>query len=82
MMQEAMLVCIDIYRPEYTLSEDLGLHNYISNPTKPTAKLTVMTQQISMWRLLMAWFCEMANSVIGEGGKHLEYKQLIFNPKT
>jgi hypothetical protein len=30
----------------------------------------------------MAWFCEMANSVIGEGGKLLEYKQLIANPKT
>jgi hypothetical protein len=26
--------------------------------------------------------CEMANSVIGEGGKLLEYKQLIANPKT
>ncbi len=30
----------------------------------------------------MAWFCEMANSVIGEGGKLLENKQLIANPKT
>ncbi len=26
-MQEAMLACVDIYRPEYTLSEDLGLLN-------------------------------------------------------
>jgi hypothetical protein len=30
----------------------------------------------------MAWFCEMANSVIGEGSKLLNYKQLIANPKT
>jgi hypothetical protein len=30
----------------------------------------------------MAWFCEMENSVIGEGGKLLKYKQLIDNPKT
>ena len=30
----------------------------------------------------MAWFCEMENSVIGEGGKLLKYKQLIANPKT
>ncbi len=72
-MQEAMLACVDIYRPEYTLTEDLGLLNYTSNPTKPTAKLTVMPQQMSMRHLLMEWFCEMANSVIGEGGKLLEY---------
>ncbi len=37
---------------------------------------------MSMRCLLMAWFCEMANSVIGEGSKLLEYKQLIANPKT
>jgi hypothetical protein len=30
----------------------------------------------------MTWFCEMANSVIGEGGELLEYKQFIANPKT
>jgi hypothetical protein len=35
-----------------------------------------------MRHLPMAWFCEMVNSVIGEGGKLLEYKQLIANPKT
>ncbi len=76
------MACVDIYRPEYTLSEDLGLLNYTSNPTKPTAKFTVMPKQMSMRRLLMAWFCEMANSVIGEGGKLLKYKQLMANPKT
>ncbi len=77
-----MLACVDIYRPEYTLSEDLGLLNYTSNPTKPMAKFTVMLQQMSMRRLPMAWFCEMANSVIGEGSELLKYKQLIANPKT
>ncbi len=81
-MQEAMLTCVDIYCPEYTLSEDLGLLDYNSNPTKPTAKFIVMPQQMLMHCLTMAWFCEMANSVIGEGGKLLEYKQLIANPKT
>jgi hypothetical protein len=35
-----------------------------------------------MRRLLMAWICEMANSVIGEGDELIEYKQLIANPKT
>jgi hypothetical protein len=71
-----------IYRLKYTLSEDLGIHNYTSNPTKPTAKFTVTPQQMSMRRLPMACFCEMANSVIGEGGELLKYKQLIANPKT
>ncbi len=77
-----MLACVDIYRLEYTLSEDLGFLNYTSNSTKPTAKFTVTPQQMSIWHLLMAWLCEMANSVIGEGGKLLEYKQIIANPKT
>jgi hypothetical protein len=81
-MQEAMLACADIYQPDYILSEDLGLLNYTSNPTKPREKFTVMPQQMSMRRLPMTWFCEMANSVIGKGGKLLKYKQLIANPKT
>jgi hypothetical protein len=81
-MQEAMLTCVDIYRPEYTISKDLGLLNYTSNPIKPTTKSTVMPQQMSIRHLPMAWLCDMANSVIGEGGKLLEYKQLIANPKT
>ncbi len=81
-MQEAMLACVNIYHLEYTLSEDLGLLNYTSNPTKPTAKFMVMPQQMSMQRLPMAWFCEMANLVIGEGSKQLKYKQLIASPKT
>ena len=37
---------------------------------------------MSMRRIPMTWFCEMANAVIGEGGELLEYKQLIANPKT
>jgi hypothetical protein len=41
-MQEAMLACVDIYRSEYIVSEDLGLLNYTSNPTKPRAKFMVM----------------------------------------
>ncbi len=81
-MQEAMSACVDIYCPEYILSEDLGLLNYILNPTKPTAIFTVTPHQMSTRRLPMAWFSEMANSVIGEGGKLLEYKHLITNTKT
>jgi hypothetical protein len=81
-MQEVMLACVNIYRPEYILSEDLCLLNYTSNPNKPRAKFMVTPQQMSMRCLLMTWFCETANSVIGVGVKLLEYKQLIANPKT
>jgi hypothetical protein len=81
-MQEAMLACVDINCLEYILSEDLGILNYTSNPTKPRAKFTVTPQQMSIWWLPMTWFCEMANSVIGEGGELLKYKHLITNPKT
>jgi hypothetical protein len=81
-MQEAMLACVDIYRQEYILSEYLGILNYTSNPTKPRAKFMVTPQQMSMRRLLMTWFCEMANSVIGEGSELLEYERLIASPKT
>jgi hypothetical protein len=81
-MQEAMLACIDIYCPEYTLSENLGLLNYTLKPTKPMEKYMVTPQQMSMRRLPMTCLCEMENSVIGEGSELLEYKQLIANPKT
>jgi hypothetical protein len=81
-MQEAMFACIDIYKPEYILSEDLGLLNYISTQPNPKPNFKLTPHQMSMRRLPMAWFCEMANVVIGEGGELLEYKQLIANPKT
>ena len=34
-MKEAMFACIDIYKPEYILSKDLGLLNYATTPTNP-----------------------------------------------
>ena len=81
-MQEAMFTCIDIYKPEYILSEDFGLLNYTA--ALPTRKITFTAtpQQLSMRRFPMKWFCEMANAVIGEDGEFMEYKQLIANPKT
>ena len=59
-MQEAMLSCIDLTNP----------------------KFTVTPEQMSRRRLPMAWFCEMANSVIGTNGELLEYRHLIANPAT
>jgi hypothetical protein len=59
-MQEAMLACIDI--------------------TKPNFK--ILAVEMASQKLPMTWLCEMANSVLGEHGKLLEYRHLIANPKT
>ncbi len=72
---------IDIYKREYILSEDLGLLDYATTPPNPMKIIKVMQSQMSMRRIPMTWFCEMANAVIGQGGELLEYKQLIANPK-
>ncbi len=76
-MQEAMLVCVDISKPKYILSQDLGLLNYREKPT-----FKISAKQLSTCKILMTWFCEMTNSVLGEKGKLLKYRHLISNPKT
>ena len=81
-MQEAMFACIDIYKPEYIVSEDLGLLNFAAAPPTSKPTFTATPQQLSIRRFPMTWFCEMANAVIGEGGELMEYKQLIADPKT
>jgi hypothetical protein len=48
--------------------------------TNPKFKLSAA--KLSSQRIPMTWLCEMANSVIGEQGKLLEYQHLIANPKT
>jgi len=80
-MQEAMLSCVDIYRPKHVLSADLGILNFAATvPTGTT--FTVTPQKMSARRIPMTWFCEMANLVIGENGELLEYRHLIANHKT
>jgi hypothetical protein len=81
-MQEAMFACIDIYKPEYILSEDLGLLNFAAAPPTRKPTFTVTPQQLSMRQFPMKWFYEMANAVIGADGELMEYKQLIANPKN
>jgi hypothetical protein len=76
-MQEAMLVCVDISKPTYIVSQDLDLLNYRERPT-----FKISAKQLSTRKIPMTWFCEMANSVLGEKGKLLEYWHLIGNPKT
>ena len=81
-MQEAMLSCIDIYKPDYILLEDLGLLNYATTPTNPMKNIKEVTpRQMSMRRIPMTWFCEMAIAVLGEDGELLEYQHLIAIPK-
>jgi hypothetical protein len=76
-MQKAMLECVDITNPTYIVSRDLGILDYREKPTiKPSA------QKMASQQFPMTWLCEMANSVIGENGKLLEYRHLIANPKT
>jgi hypothetical protein len=80
-MQEAMLSCVDIYKPNYVLSADLGILNFAA--TVPTGTTyTVTPQKMSARRIPMTWFCEMANLVIGEKGELLEYRHLIANKTT
>ena len=80
-MQEAVLSCVDIYKPQYVLSTNLGILNYAA--TVPTGKTyTVTPQQMSVRRIPMSWFCKMANLVVGDNGKLLEYCHLVSNHKT
>jgi hypothetical protein len=80
-MQEAMVSCVDIYKPQYVLSKNLGILNFAA--TVPTGKTcTVTPQQMSVCRIPMLLLCEMANSVIGDNGELLEYRHLVSNPKT
>jgi hypothetical protein len=81
-MQEVMLLCVDIYKPQYVLSRDLGLLNFAKTPNRKEPLINVSPQQMSQRKLLMTWFCKMGNSVIGDSGELLEYCHLIANPKT
>ncbi len=50
------------------------------NITKPIFEISAA--KMASQKLPMTWLCEMANSVLGEQGKFLEYWHLIANPKT
>jgi hypothetical protein len=72
---------MDTYKPQYVMSPDLGILNYVA--IAPTGMMhTVTPQQMSVRRIPMTWFREMANSVIGDSGEILEYRHLIANHAT
>ncbi len=50
------------------------------NITKP--KFEISAAELVTRKFLLVWFCKMANFVIGEHGKLLEYQHLIVNPRT
>ena len=70
-----MLACVDITKPTYIASQNLGLLNYRENT------LEVSAQKMVIRSFPMTWLCEMANSVLRENGELLEYRQIIANPK-
>jgi hypothetical protein len=76
-MQEAMLSRVDIYKPQYVLSANLGILNFAATPKLMGTMYTVTPQQMLVRRLPLAWFCKMANSVIGKNGELMEYCHLI-----
>jgi hypothetical protein len=76
-----MLSCLDIYKPQYVVSTDLGILNYVA--TAPTGTMhTATPQQMSVRRIPMTCFHKMANSVIGDNGELLEYRHLIAKHAT
>ena len=81
-MQEAMLSCIDITKPSYIVSQDLGILNYQEKTRVLPERQELSAQQMMSRSFPMTWLCEMANSVMGENGELLEYRHLIANPMT
>ncbi len=80
-MQGAMLSCVDIYKPQYVLSRDLGILTFAKTPNSKGPLINVSPLQMLQRKLPMTWFCKMAKMVIGDNGKLLEYCHLIANPK-
>ncbi len=81
-MQEAMLSCMDIYKPNYITSTDLGILNYTKTPKPTGTTFTVTPKQMSQCKLPMKWLCKMANSVVGANEELLEYRHLIATQTT
>jgi hypothetical protein len=81
-MQEAMLSCVDVYKPQYIVSMDLGTLTYTKTTELTGTTYTVTTKQMAQRKLSMKWLCQMANSALGVNGELLEYCHLILNQTT
>ncbi len=78
-MQEVMLSCVDINKPHYIVSADLGILNYTKTPKLTGTTYTVTPKQMAQHKLPMKWLCQMANSMMGVNEELLEYRHLIAN---
>jgi hypothetical protein len=81
-MQEAMLSCVDIYKPHYVASTYLVILNYTKTLKLTGKTYTVCPKQMAQSKLPKKWLCKMANSVLGVNGVLLEYHHLIANQAT
>ncbi len=77
-----MLSCVDIHKPHYIVSMDLGILNYTKTPKLTGTTYTVTPNQMAQCKLPIKRLCEMANSVMGVNGELLEYRHLIANQTT
>ncbi len=77
-----MLSCVDIYKPPYIISTDLGILNYTKTSKLTGTIYTVTPKQMAQCKLPMKWLHKMANSVMGVNGELLEYCHLIANQTT
>jgi hypothetical protein len=73
---------VDIYKPQYVVSADLGILNYTETPKLMGTTYMITPKQMVQRKLPMKWLCEMANSVLGVNRKLLEYRHLIANQST
>jgi hypothetical protein len=81
-MQEAMLSYVDVYKPQYVVSADLGILNFTKIPKLTGTTYTVTPKQMAQRKLPIKWLCKMANSVMGVNGELLDYHHLIANQTT
>ncbi len=73
-----MLSCVDIYKPHYAISADLGILNYTKTPKLTGTTYIVTLKQMAQHKLPMKWLCK----VLGVNVKLLEYRHLIANQTT
>jgi hypothetical protein len=83
-MQEAMLSCVDTYKPQYVVFANLGILNYSKTPKLTGTTYTVTPKQMEMAQCKhpMKLLCKMANSAQGVNRELLEYCHLIASLTT
>ncbi len=81
-MQETMLSCVDIYKPQYVKSAELKILTFTKTPMLTGETYTLSPKQMVQRRLPVKWLCKMANSVLCANRELLEHYHLIANQTT